>query len=98
METGQLIDFVTVGTTALTIDFCYVMKCGEGIVALGLEMDQRRVRIIGSGSEDDGTPLLCLMPHKGRKALEVRFPAFKGWDVWSANVCKDQIMFTLIGP
>lgn len=82
---------------AVAVEFGYVYKESPNIVALAVQTESNYLEVAGWGEFDDG-PALMLDPGEDLSSVNstiINFIEYKGWDIWSVHVSKDNIFICL---
>jgi hypothetical protein len=74
----------------------YVCAAGDNIAAIEIDMKSKRCEVMAESSTEDGAPVIwldgtnALHLKKGheKEETEVAFPDYRGWRIFSANVCR----------
>lgn len=90
---------------AMLINRAFIHAYGNYVCAIVVDMKSKRGDILCTGSDDD-IPTVAIeacnsstnlnKKVKGDEPTEIAFPDFKGWNVWSAMVCKYSIYVCLV--
>ncbi len=90
---------------ALIINKAIMHKRGENVCAIVVDMKSKRGDISCIGT-DGYAPTIAIEAGEGSDYLnkkvkrdeptEISFPDFKGWDVWSAMICKHSVYVCLV--
>ena len=78
---------------AVKIEYGYIIRKGDGFVALELETSPKHARLWGTGSDDeDGIPIIqvALNVEEGEdpNITEIRFPEYPGYNAWSVTISR----------
>ena len=83
----------------LHINHCIVRAGGKNIVALAVDIEEKYCTIAYMGI-NEGAPLIGIKPKNSTsldpKVIDITFPEFDDWTVWSAGISRYTLYVCLI--